>query len=395
MAAPSCSADGLFASSASAEADMISFRSLLAADLQNYTDRIAALAPAMQPTGNFVKRIKANERGSVFDRSFKCLKPAKDLADLNWQHAFDRELLMLKLRRGRVCDHELCKQTKCGLHVRDGIVTREEAAALVAHGDGILESEGSAARDVDKPYVRVDFLRSAHNGSISGHVLTLRVAERIRRLASKAFGLPLERVGLAETLLALRRTDMPQSLPRSPPKPAPSPSAASSSSMAQRGSDDWNEEGQAVADSADAYESFWHCDEALAEHFHFSTILWLSEQGEDFDGGELAFLHNSTIAWLLVEPSVGRGAFFSSGWENVHGIHPLTRGRRWALSVPLMVSDELKVNNEARRLEEAQAASKGERVRDGTRFRELCVAPADKHAYQRCRAEWASVLSSS
>ena len=40
MAAPSCSADGLFASSASAEADMISFRSLLAADLQNYTDRM-------------------------------------------------------------------------------------------------------------------------------------------------------------------------------------------------------------------------------------------------------------------------------------------------------------------------------------------------------------------
>ena len=43
MAAPSCSADGLFASSASAEADMLSFRSLLAADLQNYTDRVAAL----------------------------------------------------------------------------------------------------------------------------------------------------------------------------------------------------------------------------------------------------------------------------------------------------------------------------------------------------------------
>ena len=32
--------------------------------------------------------------------------------------------------------------------------------------------------------VRVDFMRSAHNGSASGHVLTLRVAERIRRLAA-------------------------------------------------------------------------------------------------------------------------------------------------------------------------------------------------------------------
>jgi len=28
----------------------------------------------------------------------------------------------------------------------------------------------------------------------------------------------------------------------------------------------------------------------------------------------------------------------------------------------------------------------------GARFRETCVHPLDKHAYQACRAEWASVF---
>ena len=95
----------------------------------------------------------------------------------------------------------------------------------------------------------------------------------------------------------------------------------------------------------------------------------------------------------MVEPRVGRAAFFSSGWENVHGIHPLTRGTRWALSVPLFVHDDLDRTAEARRLEAASAAARGESLPHGQRFLERCVAPADKWAYQQCRAEWASALT--
>ena len=51
---------------------------------------------------------------------------------------------------------------------------------------------------------------------------------------------------------------------------------------------------------------------------------------------------------MLVEPAAGRAAFFSSGWENIHGIKPLTAGARWAFSVPFMVSDELERNHRAR-----------------------------------------------
>lgn len=160
-----------------------------------------------------------------------------------------------------------------------------------------------------------------------------------------------------------------------------------------------------------------------------STVLWLSEQGRDFTGGELAFLHNRTWAWLVVEPRVGRAAVFSSGWENVHGIKPLTRGVgaatgachaafrhthhhavvsisagdricsaprlpqvRWALSVPLTVHDELR-EVRAPRASSAPAASPAGAIEgDGTRFRRLCVSPTTKIEYQGCREQWTTLF---
>ena len=52
---------------------------------------------------------------------------------------------------------------------------------------------------------RVDFWQSATHGGQAGHVLGLRVAERLRRLAATAFGLPRSRVWLAEHFLTLRQ----------------------------------------------------------------------------------------------------------------------------------------------------------------------------------------------
>ena len=72
----------------------------------------------------------------------------------------------------------------------------------------------------------------------------------------------------------------------------------------------------------------------------FASIVWLSEHSRDFQG-ESSLLAQQTIPWMLLEPAAGRAAFFSSGWENIHGIKPLTAGARWAFSVPFMVNDEL------------------------------------------------------
>ena len=127
-------------------------------------------------------------------------------------------------------------------------------------------------------------------------------------------------------------------------------------------------------------------------------------------------------------------AFFSSGWENVHGIEPLTRGERWALSMVFMLDHKTtgllpkptappigrpppsradsdgkaEADGEA----EAEAADRpvaprypllphappggGLRlgpVDTGKMFRQLCVQPADKSMYPLCRASWAGLMS--
>ena len=129
----------------------------------------------------------------------------------------------------------------------------------------------------------------------------------------------------------------------------------------------------------------YHCDESLSAHFHFSTIVWLSEYGHDFaQGGELAFLHNHSIPWLLVEPAVGRAAIFSGGWENIHGIKPIIKGSRWAFSVPVMLQSDDDLAAAQRRVHGAESP--------GHRFRDMCVRPPDKWAYPHCRTEWATTM---
>ena len=223
-----------------------------------------------------------------------------------------------------------------------------EATMLVSHGEEVLASEDEHKSFGDLAYKRsrrIDFMQMA-SGSTDGHVLVLRIAERLRRIAAAAFGLPLGRVRLSEHFLTVRQ-------------PGPS------------------------------LEQPVHCDEAVFPHdegarsrwrFHFSSVLWLGTAGDDFDGGQLAFYNNRSTPWLKVEPVVGRAAFFSSGWENIHGIRPVSRGHRWALTAAFMVHEAMHARpNEARE------------------FHAQCVRPARptaKAAYANCRQHWASAMHS-
>ena len=60
-----------------------------------------------------------------------------------------------------------------------------------------MEPDGRRSR-------RVDFKESATLGTLAGHLLGLRVTERLRRIVADAFGLPTERVRLAEHFLTIR-----------------------------------------------------------------------------------------------------------------------------------------------------------------------------------------------
>lgn len=323
----------LFADGGSlAEADFDSFRSLCATDNLEYQQRLARQPSIAPPAGRRLVGV------GTYSQRLECLKP-KD----SWK--LRHEPLRQKLVPGRVCAHALCATDNCALHVRDEMVLAAEAAELVEHGVQVLASEDEGSSFGGLAYSRsrrIDFLQSAADGSMAGHLLCLRVAERLRRIVSGAFRLPLAQVRLSEHFLTLRQ-------------PGPS------------------------------LEQPVHCDEAVFPHgegahgrwrFHFSSVLWLGESGGDFDGGRLAFYNNSTRPWLEVEPMVGRAAVFSSGWENIHAIQRVTRGHRWAFTAAFMVQEETAA-----------------RAEHGRHFYEQCVRPAPQgESYASCRQQWAAAM---
>ena len=233
------------------------FRDMCDDEYKLYEHRKSLLAE-LKPAGAFVQRLKASPRGAAYDRELKCLIPRRKLSELERRHSFDRDLLQLKLKQGRICTAEMCTLDRCGLHVRDGVVTPEEAKELVAHAQGALDTEGPAAYDHGRPYRRVPFLRSAQNGSLSGRMLSLRVAERMRRIAAQILDIPLSRIGIAETLLALRRFETPH-VPLRRPTSVSSLSSSSAerpatASLADRGSKQYAHEA-AASEFSDEPES--------------------------------------------------------------------------------------------------------------------------------------------
>lgn len=142
----------LFLDDASANADMLSFRNQINSDFASYEERRLSAATVMIPEGSFVQRLKAGVPGSVgmYYHNLTCLRPVRSIGSLERRHCFDRELLSLKLKRGRACKRQtmLCRSDRCGLHVVDGVLTAAEAAELIAHGESVIRAEGSLAYDL-------------------------------------------------------------------------------------------------------------------------------------------------------------------------------------------------------------------------------------------------------
>lgn len=85
-----------------------------------------------------------------------------------------------------------------------------------------------------------------------------------------------------------------------------------------------------------------HGDTNTDEMFLFTTIMYLSQHGEDVKGGETGIADEvdhgkapggtgtRVTAGLRIEPSIGRLLVFSSGVENMHEMLPVTHGERIA-----------------------------------------------------------------
>ncbi|KAK4877483.1 hypothetical protein RN001_009989 [Aquatica leii] len=80
-------------------------------------------------------------------------------------------------------------------------------------------------------------------------------------------------------------------------------------------------------DARTIHDEYWHVhvDKEVYESFHYTSLLYLSDFGKDFQGGRLIFL-DSPKNNITLEPRKGRVAMFSSGRENPHFVERVTSG---------------------------------------------------------------------
>jgi len=69
-----------------------------------------------------------------------------------------------------------------------------------------------------------------------------------------------------------------------------------------------------------------HVDQANKGLYDYSVVVYLSTQGEEFDGG--SFVFRDAEGDESVEPKAGRCLLFSSGFHHLHQVLPVTRGER-------------------------------------------------------------------
>ena len=86
----------------------------------------------------------------------------------------------------------------------------------------------------------------------------------------------------------------------------------------------------------------WEAGAVIAPHYdanrpylaqrHFSALVYLNSQGEQFQGGSFVF-ETAAAGMRVVRPRPGLLLAFSSGPENVHWVAPITCGERYVLTL--------------------------------------------------------------
>lgn len=81
------------------------------------------------------------------------------------------------------------------------------------------------------------------------------------------------------------------------------------------------------------HDEYWHIhvDKETYGSFHYTSLLYLSTYGKDFNGGRFTFINKRSNS--TVEPKLGRLSFFTSGSENPHFVERVESGTRYAITV--------------------------------------------------------------
>ncbi|XP_037029477.1 2-oxoglutarate and iron-dependent oxygenase domain-containing protein 3-like [Bradysia coprophila] len=92
------------------------------------------------------------------------------------------------------------------------------------------------------------------------------------------------------------------------------------------------------------HDEYWHphVDKETYGSFHYTSLLYLSDFGKDFNGGRFVFEdgaeHNKTL--YTIEPKKGRVSIFTSGAENLHYVEKVTDGSRFAITISFSCDKE-------------------------------------------------------
>lgn len=102
------------------------------------------------------------------------------------------------------------------------------------------------------------------------------------------------------------------------------------------------------------HDEYWHqhVDKETYESFHYTSLVYLTDFGIDFNGGRFIFVNGiegKNQSKSSVEPKKGRVIVFTSGSENLHFVEKVTNGERFAITIsftcnPKFAIDDPKIN---------------------------------------------------
>lgn len=199
-----------------------------------------------------------------------------------------------------------CTPMKCGRVVFDYIVTRSEVSALLhiaergltlggsSGGASILDLH-SGALSHGNAFVNIFKLEEAKNiFTAEDFKIYSHVKNKIHRAIADHFGIGTNDLYLTHPTFFSRITSAPP---------------------------------QTV------HDEYWHphVDKETYESFHYTSLLYLTDYGQHFEGGRFIFIDKDSNK--TVEPRIGRVSAFTSGSENLHKVERVTKGTRYAITV--------------------------------------------------------------
>lgn len=100
-----------------------------------------------------------------------------------------------------------------------------------------------------------------------------------------------------------------------------------------------------AAPALTVHDEYWHphVDKETYESFHYTSLLYLTNYGQDFQGGRFVFIDDNTNR--TVEPRKGRVSMFTSGSENLHYVEKVTSGTRYAITVSFTCDEQYAIED--------------------------------------------------